>query len=168
MTMRMDSLIGNRYQVQSFEQLPLTHQLAIVWHMAVDGDAWDGVELPVLTEDGMKAYLADKMPDYITLYGNTLLGVVDLSVSDLRQAVMQDVEIRESFSSWEAYHDSYIQCDTPRHPVSNRWPVILSDDDGETLYDGWHRFHSYQRDGAQVIPAVFFPHPHHLDIQKPQ
>lgn len=28
--------------------------------------------------------------------------------------------------------------------------------------DGWHRFHSYMRDGAVEIPVLFYPLEHHL------
>jgi len=40
--------------------------------------------------------------------------------------------------------------------------VLLSYDNYETLTDGWHRLHSYMRDGADEIPALFYPLSHHL------
>jgi len=40
--------------------------------------------------------------------------------------------------------------------------VLLSSDAYETILDGWHRFHSYVRDGASEIQAVFNVSDHHL------
>lgn len=157
MTTRLDVLLDGQYEVQPFAALPASYQLAIVWFMAVDGDAWDGVDLPVMTEESMKPLLAERMPEFVRLYGDTLFGTARLCTRAVQAAVMQDEEISEAFSNWEQYHADYARHGVPAHPASGRWPVILSDDDSETLRDGWHRFHSYVRGGAAVIPAVFFP-----------
>ena len=45
--------------------------------------------------------------------------------------------------------------DVPDHGPDQRWPVLLSDNDEETLVDGWHRLHSYLRAGHADIPCVF-------------
>lgn len=162
MTTRMDLLVANNSTAQHFEDLPVPYQLAIVFFMAVDGDAWDRVDLPLLTEENQHAVLTEMLPMYREMYGNTVFGVATLSTAALQASVMADPEIADSFASWDEYHRAYLSGGAPEHPETDRWPVILSDEDSETLRDGWHRFHSYVRDGAVEIPVVFFPRMQHL------
>lgn len=164
MTARMDGLIKDHYSVQTFANLPMHCQLALVWFMAVDGCAWGGVDLSSVPDDAdLKSTLIELLPQYVELYGDDLFGSACLSATALQEAVMRDPEISDEFSSWEEYHSWYVQeGGAPRYPSNNRWPVILSGDDFETLRDGWHRFHSYMRDGAEEVHAVFFPENHHL------
>jgi len=162
MTARLDSLIADDYTLQRFADLPTPYQMAIVWFMAVDGEAWDGVDLSSLPCDDLKPELTELLPKYVEFYGDTLFGSAFLSATAIQDAVMCDPEISEAFSGWEEYHLWYLAGGAPKHPERDRWPVILSDDDMETLRDGWHRFHSYVRDGAVGIPTVFFPEDHHL------
>ena len=159
---RTDALISNDYSIQRFSDMPAPYQMAIIWFMAVDGEAWDGVDLSSLSWDDPKSELIRLIPEYVALYGETLFGSAVLSASVIQESIMGDCEIAEDFSSWEEYHSSFLAAGAPEHPESDRWPLILSGDDGETLRDGWHRFHSYVRDGATVIPCVFFPEDRHL------
>lgn len=161
-TARMDLLISDDYTIQRFADLPTPYQLAIVWHMAVDGEAWDGVDLSSLSWSDPKPGLLDLLPKYVDLYGDTRFGTSFLGTEAVQNSVMRDAEISEDYGSWEEYHAAYLSAGAPKHPESDRWPVILSDDDSETLHDGWRRFHSYVRDGAAGIPSVFFPGNHHL------
>lgn len=159
---RMDLLLEKRYTIQQFKDLPISHQKAIVWFMAVDGDAWDGVDISFLSENELKHELINLMPKYIKVYGEKLFGSISLDVDSLKKSIMNDIDISDSFKSWEEYHSSYIAFDVPKYSHKERWPVILSDDDSETLHDGWHRFHSYVRDNASYVPVVFFPKEQHL------
>jgi hypothetical protein len=52
--------------------------------------------------------------------------------------------------------------DYPEHGPDDRWPVLLSDQDFETLRDGWHRFSSYVRGGHTDIPTIFPPKTRHF------
>lgn len=162
MITRMDSLIANKYSVQRFADLPTHYQLAIVWFMAVDGEAWDAVDLSTIECDDLKPALTKLLPKYVELYGETLFGSIALDATAVQSAVMCDEDISDLYSTWDEYHSKYVSIDTPEHPEECRWPVILSADDYETLRDGWHRFHSYVRDGAAEIPAIFFPKDRHL------
>jgi hypothetical protein len=79
-------------------------------------------------------------------------------------AVIQDPEIAGYWADWKSYHDGYCAPHAggvPDHPRTNRWPVILSSTNEETLQDGWHRLHCYVRQRARLIPAVRYPKPHH-------
>lgn len=152
---RMESLVADNYTVKRFADLPVSHQMSIIWFKAVDGQAWDGVDLSPYHD--LKQALYALLPRYEDLYGNVLVGMTFLDTSAIQAAVMCDPDIAETFACWEEYHSRYVLGGVPEHSQKDRWPVILSDDDEETLRDGWHRFHSYVRDGASVVPAVFFP-----------
>jgi len=152
---RMNSLISNDYIVKTFSELPTPFQMAIIWYMAVEGDAWDKVDLPNINEDNFKNRFNDFLPDFVKNYGDKKLGVAYLNSDKICNSVMHDPEIAEEFSSWSEYHSWYTSGSTPNHPDNDLWPVILSDD-SETIHDGWHRFHSYIRKNIATIPAVFF------------
>ena len=160
---RSHALIGENYQILPFAELPLPYQMAMVWYMAIDGEAWDCPELFDLPEI-TKADVEKRMPHFIEHYGTRPFGVVTLSSETLKSAVMDDEEIASSFSSWEDYHEWYTShSDMPAHGHENRWPVILWNGNTETLQDGWHRFHSYIRDGHSDIPVIFYPERQHLE-----
>lgn len=163
MTARMDDLIGDTYAVVKFADLPTPYQMAIVWRTVMECDGWDGVPIPDWqSEDEAKTGLALLLPKFVELYGEELFGTVTLSADALKSSVMQDEDIASSYSTWEDYHAAYTRGRTPAHPETDRWPVILSYDNYETLTDGWHRFHSYMRDGVEEIHALFYPLEHHL------
>lgn len=68
----------------------------------------------------------------------------------------QDIK-DQGFKNFEDYHNWYISfCDTPFY--SKQWPVILAQGScgEEIIEDGWHRFHSYIRDGIKSIPFVLY------------
>lgn len=157
MGQRMKDLVGDAFTVKPFSELSLSDQLAVIMFMAVDGGAWVGVDLSPLRWNAPKSELMELVPAFVELYGDTLFGTACLSASKLQDAVMSDPEIAEAYTSWAEYHAAYLNGDVPSYSETDRWPVILSEYDDETIRDGWHRFHSYIRDGAAVIPVVFFP-----------
>jgi len=128
--------------------------------MAVDGEAW---ELPkkyahTVSFKTIKRDFTSMLPFFVKEHGSEMFGYVEIPIEDLIEAVMHDEEIGEQFQTFEDYHDWYLsQGHMPRHGPRGRWPVILSSFDEETLQDGWHRFHHYIRQGARMIPAVYYP-----------
>lgn len=149
---RMDELVGKKYKILAFRELPVAHQLAIAHYLANDCDSWE------LFYDGDHVLLHE----YVREYGEMLFGVIDLPAQRLKQAVMANPEIAAEHTSWEEYSAWYCGVgDVPEHGHENRWPVILSQDNCETLLDGWHRFHSYMRSGCSDVSAVFFPAERH-------
>ena len=42
----------------------------------------------------------------------------------------------------------------PHYPAKNRWPLIVNDANPNYVDDGYHRMHSYIRDGATSIPTI--------------
>lgn len=163
MTARMNALVANAYSIQPFAELPLPYQLAIVQYLAVECGVWNEVALWHYSEAFLKSSLAELLPAFVEVHGEELFGTVRLGVSQLTEAVMEDEEISDSHASWDDYHAWYASCDDmPSYPSTERWPVFLSASDDETIRDGWHRLHSYVRDGAKVIPAVFIPTAQHV------
>lgn len=149
-----------RGRVMPFRKLPVSAQLAIAWYMAVDGEAW---ELPPeyppygVSFEKIKREFTSMRPFFVKTYGRKKFGYVDVPTEALVEAVMQDEEM-DRFPSFEEYHRWYVsQGHMPRHGPRDRWPVILSSYNEETLQDGWHRFHHYIRQGARMIPAVYYP-----------
>lgn len=66
---------------------------------------------------------------------------------------MDDSFIKEEHESFEAYHKWYVEPSLPRYGKTERWPSIaISDDEG--IWDGWHRFHSYYREGHETMPLI--------------
>lgn len=164
MTARMDTLIGESYSIQKFADLPQHYQMAIAWYNVMECEGWEDISTPEWETDAeAKAGLAALLPKYVEKYGEDLFGTITLSANALTASVMRDEDIADSYQSWDDYHTDYVRGgDVQAHPKANRWPVLLSYDNYETLWDGWHRFHSYIRDGDVEIPAIFHPMDHHL------
>lgn len=68
-----------------------------------------------------------------------------------------DEEFRREYGpgDWEAHHAETLAAHpVPRYPAENRWPLIVSDSNPNYVDDGYHRMHSYMRDGATHVPTV--------------
>ena len=159
---RLDQLLGDSYQLLAFHELSPEYQLAIAHYMAIDGEAWDCLFSEEIARiQSPVAALRDALRTYVCEYGDTRWGLVELPADSLKAAIMADIEIKSDFETWDAYAAWYCKGVVPTHPLSERWPVILSSDDEETLRDGWHRCHCYMRRGDSTIPAVFYPEKRH-------
>jgi hypothetical protein len=56
---------------------------------------------------------------------------------------------------WEAHHQETLAAHPiPSYPADGRWPLIVRDENPNYVDDGYHRLHSYMRDGATHIPTV--------------
>lgn len=64
--------------------------------------------------------------------------------------------LEEGWPDFPSYHAWYLSHDrVPAHGPKNRWPSIVSGDpEDEFFVDGWHRFHSYVRDGHPTVPVI--------------
>lgn len=159
------ALIGDNYQILPFAKLPEAHQLAMAWYMAVNGEAWSGVELPDMMADqeGFMPAFKALIPQFVEKYGTTPFGMTTVNADQIKRAVMTNPDIAADFKNFAEYHEWYLSHnDTPSHSDHNQWPVILGSDDDEVLQDGWHRLHSYLRSGLTEIPMIFYPDRKHL------
>lgn len=55
---------------------------------------------------------------------------------------------------WRHHEDTLAVHDIPMYDDVNRWPVIVNDAHVDYVLDGYHRMHSYIRDGATRIPTI--------------
>lgn len=147
-------------EVMPYRDLPEPAQLAIAWYMAADGEAWEiPEEYKGVSPGDFRSLFPEMMPFFIKKHGSKKFGYVEIPTGVLIDAVMENPDMRsQGMTSFEDYHRWYSKHSTiPQHSTKNRWPVILSSEDDETLQDGWHRLHGYIRQGAKVIPAVYYP-----------
>jgi len=88
---------------------------------------------------------------------NHKFGTAVVPMNTLIEEILDDDEL-SNFATWEAYHAWYISSGSSGHVPTHReqWAVILSNDDGETLQDGWHRLHSYYRDGDENVRVIWY------------
>ena len=148
-------------RVMPFRNLPRPAQLAIAHYMAVDGEAWElpGEYAPnTVSAQKIRRDFERMLNFFVKKYGSKKFGYVEIPTEALIEAVMDDDEIRDVYTDFEDYHHWFVSHGyMPRHGPRGRWPVILSEFEDETLQDGWHRFHHYVRQGARMIPAVYYP-----------
>lgn len=79
-------------------------------------------------------------------------------IIDIDEAKRRCMSLSEDLwgcTDFDEYHQLYLRGgDIPNHGDS-RWPCIAPGY-GEWLDDGWHRFHSYVRNGDKYIPLLTF------------
>lgn len=175
---RMDTLIGD-FDLLPFRELPLPYKMAIAWYMAIDGDAWSDVidGIPFTDHDAgqsefhtyWKQALVDRMPQFDEAYGDVHFGVTTIATEDVLASIARDDvnvaegidldEVRNRYASG-GKHSAY-----PDHGPNDRWPVVLSSHDDETLQDGWHRFGAYAGAGHLDVPAFFYPDDRHFAMK---
>lgn len=163
----MDLVSKSGFEIRRFQDLSAPYQMAIIWYMAFDGEAWATIDYPdnapFFDKEFAKSTIVAALPKYVAAHAETLFGVSVFSLHDVKEAVMAGAEIGGDFESWESYHKWYIGGeDVQEYAHDCRWPAIVSGFDDEVFQDGWHRMHSYARSGHKDIPVVFYPEEHHL------
>ena len=161
--------------VMPFSSLPPNHQMALVWYMAVDGEAWNIslVEDPLNNDwsnANVRRVLRRHMRRFVDVYGGTEWGIGEVLTKDLTAYVWRCMSEKgiwgSDFDSFQQYHEWYIENDLrrsgKRHNMQQRWPIIYTLNDSgfdDTYYDpiedGWHRFHAYVRAKHSTIPIVY-------------
>jgi hypothetical protein len=164
-TKRLAKTFGGRSV--PFSKLPLPSQLAILWYLAIDAEAWelpDGWPYGFIDRNDPQVSLevtrefTRQIPFFMEQHGAERIGYVELPTQVLIEAVSQDPDIAEGWDDFADYHQAYIASRRALPPArrEGNWPVILGDEEFETLQDGWGRFHSYVRAGVETIPAIYF------------
>lgn len=149
--------------VMPFQDLPVPAQLAMILYMAIDGEAW---QFPEGTGNWSLAKMEEEMPALLTYfrktYGKQRFGYVMIPMGALMGSILKDpwlTEIKkfESHEDYDQWLHKQLGFRSTEYPPTNRWPVILSSMDDETLQDGWHRLHAYYHQGAKMVPAIYYP-----------
>lgn len=176
------ALYQEGFEFMKYRDLTKSYQLAIAWYMAVNGEAWDGIidhdeVIPDDVENSddprwhacLKVALEELLPKFVKKYGKVEFGVATWSTDNLLACVagddtfMEDGHDLEGTRAWfKTPVQNYFMTS---YPETDRWPVIMSEFDDETLQDGWHRFHIYVVSGHQDIPVVFFPEKWHHEFK---
>lgn len=152
-------LIGDSARIVPYAELPLEHQLAIAYYMAINGSAWefDYDAVSDLDDTSFMQFFKTCIPLFIKKYGSMSFGMTTITSEQAKAALMANPEIAESFATWDEYHAWYLGAQGVPKYTGNMWPVILgAEGDDETFEDGNRRLHSYLRDGHEIIPAVYY------------
>ena len=135
--------------IMAFGDLPLGYQMAVTHYLAIDGEAWS-------VPSGHSRITKKDLERFARLNSFFQIGVVSIPRRVLEESIMADFDLDE-FRSFSDYHRWCIsQKFMPNHK-NHDWPSILSQMEDETFEDGWHRFHSYYRQGLEIFPCAFFP-----------
>lgn len=158
-------------KIRLVRTLPEEAMMALTWYMAIDGEAWEippGLQkmldkADIYTPEGarkVKASLKNHLPYFRKKYGKTRMGLTLIPTKILTEKIYEESnEIRKDHKSFKEYHQWYLDA-LPRYHHNTKkplWPVILSNHKGETLQDGWGRFHHYVKNKVQNIPAIYYP-----------
>ena len=77
----------------------------------------------------------------------------EVSMEQAIKNIMSYDELGSSYSTFEEYHKDYSCVGLPNH--KKQYPVFHEpENDYEWLSDGWHRLHSYYRNGFKSVPAM--------------
>jgi hypothetical protein len=171
---RVAALIqGHESQILRFHQLPAPARLALIQHMAVDGEAWSqtgGLSEAIHThlcsrsndEQATKQWektLSRFLPHYTKRYAHEIFGYLPaLPIAALTACILKDADFQGNYQRWDKYHQWYSTFPL-KHAATGPepWPVILSGFADETLEDGWERLHRYYQQGRETVPALFYP-----------
>lgn len=177
------TLFEQGFEFVKYRDLPVPHQMAIAWYMAVNGEAWDDIidhdqiDLPEDVENSddprwhstYKAALEKLLPRFVRKYGKVEFGVATWDTESLITSIAGDDTFKEDgidLNGTRAWFKTPMQnYFTTSYPETDRWPVIMSGFEDETLQDGWHRFHIYVANGHPDIPVIFFPEKWHRELK---
>jgi hypothetical protein len=136
--MRMAASRRTASELRSFDQLQ-PHEQASVAHYH-----------PQMIEEG-NAPSSSTLHDY--LYDSRQEPKADF----LGRYMDADEDFKSEYGpdGWEAHHQETLATHPiPSYPRENRWPLIVSDANQNYVDDGYHRMHSYMRDGATHLPTI--------------
>ncbi|CAI9912144.1 TPA: hypothetical protein ACNVX4_005935 [Pseudomonas aeruginosa] len=154
---RIRNLIGNDFTITTFSALDLDIQASVAWLMSNDGGAWSDAFSPseMLFEQFKESY-SQFQKAFIKAYGCERLGFVTLDAKALMECVMQDPDVEDA-ETWEEAAEILMSYFPDEAVPDTSFPVILFDDEDQTLQDGWPRLCRNLQAGAQKIEAMFFP-----------
>lgn len=136
-----------------FIDLPVPAKKALIHYYVIDGcspefdSLVDSLEMPI-PDAGWKSLIA--LADQV--WADRLYKISTLSLEAAIHHVWDNSpSLQEEYASFEEYHKWYVDGgDIPDH-TSSDWPVLSSPDGSEALLDGWHRFHSYVKQGFSNV-----------------
>jgi len=110
-------------------------------------------ELPPEAQKAADVYYGEDIADR-----GWRFGLVEMTVEQARTLVWEfrSDDMRSDWSSFDEWHQWYVECGLDADTYSENWPLVLSSDqecDG-LIEDGWHRFNSYIVQGRTSMMAL--------------
>ena len=154
----VNALVKKYGKVMAFKDLPLGFKLAMVWYMAINGEAWTYPGwAPAASHATMKSWLADNMDFYDKKYGKLKFVMAMVPRAEYCKSLMANFK-KNPDTKHLATVENFLKEYEQGGPVVNHkdasWPVILSGFPDELIQDGWHRQHCYLNKGFPVIPCI--------------
>jgi hypothetical protein len=158
MALDLSSIIKYYGEKVSFADLPVPQKKALIHFMALEsGDAWyyDGLN-ELLESFETDALDWDRLINaYDDLKGSEVFFIYDMPTVELQALIVEySGVLSKAHKTWGDYHKEYTASPTPEHPRDERWPCIAGCP-LEGIIDGWHRLHSYSRNGDVTIPLIY-------------
>ena len=118
-------------------------------------------ELPIECKKALLAYCYMRfqtIEEVAEFYKERLFKLETISMEEAKKRCIEQSEDWYEDETFEAYHQVYVGDGStiPNHGDSI-FPVIEGGF-GEWLDDGWHRFHSYVKNGHSTIPVLRIIH----------
>lgn len=125
-------------------------------------------ELPRSHKDALAAHFTGphKTDEEVAkILGRSKIGCAEIPTDVFCTQIMNDPDRRTSFVHFEQYHKFYVSKEKKRISVivdsGEVWPIILRGnrikaDERETIWDGWHRFHTYYARGLKEVPVIWY------------
>lgn len=140
----------------------------MVHYMSIDGEAWESPNEEPPNFHKKKAFLSwmkRNLPFWVKKYGSRKFGMMNIPMTEFCDLVIKCHALyngEADFKTFQEYHEWYVgEClwsNSDEH-YNQTWPSILGsaiNEDYEVLQDGWHRFHSYVKQGKKVMPIIYY------------
>jgi len=146
--------------LSTFNNLPYEYKRSLMTYM-VSGEPVEWTEDvpsdPSLIDWYNEDVVNDIIEQYTNVHGNKKFLYGIMNTNDIIKGIKKyDFD----WDDFNEYHQWY-QADNPYDHTDSLFPIMLSSDKdlesgGEYIEDGWHRFHSYIKNGITNIPVIKF------------
>ena len=145
-----------------FTELPPSAQKAIVWRWAIECENPLGEKIEHLLADAPEQPFDLSEDVWLKInaiggkhFGSAKFIYFELPTETVKNVVLtQHNDIKDDYTNWAEYKESYGTKDVPLHSMVNRLPCLAPIGDDEIFEDGWHRLHSYINQGHTTIPVL--------------
>ena len=153
-----------------FSKLSLEAKLAMIWYMAIDGEAWTTPDVEgdfkytaaIGSPSGNKAYqkfIAKNMDWFDKKYGHLVFGLAMVPREEFEKSLLANFRKNPDMNhlhSMESFIKEYREGGPTVNHKNFSWPVIFSNYPEELIQDGWHRMHCYLNKQIATIPCIYY------------
>jgi hypothetical protein len=140
-----------------FKHLPKNHKKALIQYFVIETGAWEGLEHLIYRISGD---VSEDEWEELIYESDLVFGCLDFRIKTMSREEASSFiwentpDLREDFSCFKEYHKDYLKSEVPVYRESY-WPILAMPSCGEALIDGWHRLHSYLKNGVEDVSLVF-------------